>query len=580
MNTFLTKISQLPTIQEVLLLSPRGELLFSNTKKGSGEVYDNVSLWNAIIEGLNSPVEATLFFEKGGYYLHFTGIGYVVVVMNGFTRLQNLKTACANLQAKLSDSTICKKVLLRMLREADEAVKPQIVTALLPFADNEIAGNLIPLLEKEAASGPKSRLKMLVNICQVLGQCSSPAARDALKKLLKEHYSGQMTLENEARYATQVALAQLELALPPESKTPTLTENHLKKVLPEAPHVVSIPTPPEKGYAAQMPEGRRIQELLNKSRKGEAIALMLEQIQLCAGKKQFDMAEQLREWLIQVDSLSLREIIRAAEIIDDEKKASISNEHLAVWTRLVNTLSMEDYSSLYYATVRKNYHNGEIVVQQGEFVSTLFFVNKGRVQLFSANNGGEYVLKVVEAGEIFGVETFFDISIWTMSARSLGADLSLLTWERLLKLKESNPALQAKLIDFCSQFKVTTGAFKKASNSRRRLERVNVSGKVVASLQNKAGKQSLGIKGVLLDISRGGMAFGVRFSNKKNAIALLQQDLEMTVRTDVSTESVRRNGLVKAVQCHDYVGNDYTIHMEFENELSLEEFYQAVGRKR
>lgn len=579
MITFLTKISQLPSIQRVLLLSTRGELLFSNH---SNETDESIASWRAIISGLNSPVEAELFSEKGGYYLHTTELGYVIVGMNGFSRLANIKTACDNLQAKLSDLAICRKVLLRMLQDADEKLKPRFVMTLFPFANEEIAEKLIVFLGKDVSFSAGIRVKFLVSICQVLGQCGSPAARRALKKMLQEHYSGQTALENDVRYAAQVALAQLELDLPPESATaPHQTDNPVKKVLSEHKAPIAAPPPAENQWIDEVPAGQKIQGLLNESRKSEAIALLLDQIALCAGKKQFDLAEQLREWLIQIDSTSIREIIRAAEIIEEEKSASISDEHLDIWRKLANTLSPEEFSSLHHAMVHKSFNNGEIVVYQGNFVSTLFFVNSGRVQLYSASHGGEYPLKIVEAGEIFGAETFFDISIWTMSARSLGADISLLTWDRLLKLKDGNPALQTKLLDFCTQFKLTNVAFDKAATTRRRFDRIKVSGKVAFSLVKKAGEESLfGTKGNLLDISRGGLAFSLRFSKKKNAIALLGQDLSVNVRTDVSTESIHRKGVVKAVQCYDFVGNDYTIHMEFKDALSNAELSQAVGRKR
>jgi hypothetical protein len=89
----------------------------------------------------------------------------------------------------------------------------------------------------------------------------------------------------------------------------------------------------------------------------------------------------------------------------------------------------------------------------------------------------------------------------------------------------------------------------------------------------------LGTKGDLLDISRGGLAFSLRFSKKQNAIALLGQGLRVTVRTDVSAVSVHKNGIVKAVQCHDYVGNDYTIHLEFGEELSSAEVSQLAKNR-
>ncbi len=585
MNTFLSKISQLPSIQTVLFLSTRGELLFSEDSKETGELARQVSLWHAIIGDLHSPVEAELFHEKGGYYLHYTEIGYIIIGMSDFGRLPNIKAACAQLQAKLSDPIICKKVLLRMLQEADEAMNPQFVMTLLPYADKEIAEKLIILLRQSAQFSPHVRGKVLGNICQVLGESRSFAAWHALKKMVQDHDSGNTVLNDELKSAAQVAIAQLELALPPETTTVSPAsphqDNRIANVLSGAAPLRASSFSAEKSRAAQVPEGSKIEDLLDRGKKGEAIALMLEQIEICAHKKQFDLAEQLRDWLIQADSTSLREIIRAAEIIEEQKNASISDEYRAVWSNLVGELSTEEFSALYHAMVHKQYNNGDIVVEQGQFVSILFFVNSGRVQLFSAGHGGEYALKTLEAGEIFGAETFFDISIWTMSARSLGAEISLLTWDRLLQLKEGNPALRTKLMDFCSRFKLSNVSFDKVGTTRRRYERVKVSGNVAVALLKKMGDESFfGTKGNLLDISRGGLAFSLRFSRKKNAVSLLGQAVHVTVRTDLSPLPFQRNGVVKAVHCHDFVGNDYTIHLEFQETLTSAEVSQAVGRKR
>ncbi len=584
MHSFLNKLSQIPSIQEVLLLSPHGELLFCNNKNGTED--GDISSWNKIINDLNSPLHAEFYFKKGVYSLHHTGVGYVVVGMKGNGSLQKIKNACTILQEKLSDPVLCKKILLKMLREVDDELKPQIVQMLLPFADEEIAGALALLLDKEAELGPKIKSELLVNICQVLGQCASNTAWLALKSLLQKHYSNRISLANEVRYAAQVALTRIDHDVPDKPKPPKPVALPLKKP-------GKISTPETKGHAetsspasastdmqnlAMMPNGRKIEELLQQNKKKEAVALIVEQVEICAGNNQFDLAEKLRERLIQIDSTLLQEIIRAAEIIQERKNAAISDELLDTWGTLINTLSLEAFSSLYHLMDHKHYDNGQILARQGEFLSTLYFVNSGRIQLYSENHGQEYVLKIVNAGEILGAETFFDISIWTISARSMGADLSLLTWNQLLKLKESHPALQTKLMDFCSFFKLPKTVFTKQGSTRREFERVKVPGKVTVALQRKSGEETIfGAKGDLLDISRGGLAFSLRFSRKKNAIALLGESLRVSVRTAFSPFTVERKGVVKAVQCHDFVGNDYSIHMEFEKSLSNAEVQQVVG---
>lgn len=581
MNTFLSKISQLPSIQKVLFLSIRGEVLFAND-----EVTDAVqraSLWQAVIGELHSPMEAELYFAHGGYYLHSTEIGYIIIGMKNFDRLAGIKAACAQLQTKLSDSTICKKVLFRMLQDADQTLKSQFVLTFLPYADQEVAEKLLVVFRQSRQFAPEVRGELQENICRVLGQSRSPAAHHALQKMLSDHAAQADILDDKVHSAAQVAVAQLELALPRASDpVSSPAEDQPAKVQSAVGQVDSsaCSATAEKDVRPPIPEGSKIETLLQRGEKEAAIAVMVEQIEMCAAKNQFDMADRLREWLIQADSSALREIIRTAEIIEEQKNAAISDAHREVWSKLGAELSTEEFSSLYHAMDHRHYRNGEIVVEQGQFVSTLFFVDSGRVQLFSKGQGREYALKVIEAGEMFGAETFFDISIWTMSARSLGADISLLSWERLLRLKESSPALRGKLMDFSSRFKLTNSAFAKAGITRRLFERVKVSGKVTVVLLNKKGGESaFGTKGTLLDISCGGLAFSLRFSKKKNAVALLGQLVRVSVRPNLSADLLQRNGVVKAVHCHDFVGNDYTIHMEFQQPLSPAEVSKAAGKK-
>ena len=45
----------------------------------------------------------------------------------------------------------------------------------------------------------------------------------------------------------------------------------------------------------------------------------------------------------------------------------------AVWSKLAAELSTEEFSSLYHAMDHKHYSNGDIVVDQGQFVSTFVF---------------------------------------------------------------------------------------------------------------------------------------------------------------------------------------------------------------
>jgi CRP-like cAMP-binding protein len=486
MNTFLTKISQLESICEVTLLSHQGELLFRRQSGMSSVADREVSLWNAVLDELGRPTAAELLFSKGRYYLHATGIGFLIVGMTGEKSLKKIRTACANVQEKLVDPTVCKRVLSKMLSE-----------------------------------------RAIEEAAQVRPAIADASVKD--RPTAKEDPGPADNIEN-------------------------LSEGG-------------------------SPEEAQIKELLGQGEKRQAIALIMQFITKSAKEKRFEDAEQLRDWLMQVDSMALVESIRAAEIIEEEKKASISNEFLLIWKELLNTLSPEEFSSLYHATTQKNYADGEVIAKQGEFLSTLFFINSGRIQLNAVSQGREMPLKVLGPGEILGGETFFDFSVWTVNALSQGASLSLLTWQRLQSQKDNCPALRGKLHDFCLRFTSPSNFFVKSNRTRRQYERKKVSGRVTIDLLDQHGVVTgLAAKGELLDLSKGGVALSLRFSKKKNAAALLGQKIKVNIRPDGSSAPLLRIGKVMAVRCHDFIGNDYSLHIEFDVALASAEMQQIVGK--
>jgi hypothetical protein len=100
------------------------------------------------------------------------------------------------------------------------------------------------------------------------------------------------------------------------------------------------------------------------------------------------------------------------------------------------------------------------------------------------------------------------------------------------------------------------------------------------TLLDKDGKASgQGARGELLNISRGGVAFVLHFSKKKNAVPLLGRKVRVAMYPKGVVKPFVRNGQVKALGCHDFVGNAYSLHIEFDTELPDAEVLQAAARQ-
>ncbi|HBG19964.1 MAG TPA: hypothetical protein DDY32_12015 [Desulfobulbaceae bacterium] len=572
MHTFLTRLAQVDSIQEVILVSNRGEVLFEKKTGAAVKPDGETARWNEIIAGLDGSPAAELFFEQGCYYVHNLDIGYVIVGMNNARSLERVKTACTQVKGKLADAAVRKKVMLKMMASVDAAFKPHLIRALADVtkgADREVAAQLISLLREEPQGTPQERDALYLALCEALGHCSSPEALAALNGFLAKIKG---VLPEAVETAARISVQQLALDMPQSGKEP---EKEKRADEAKTSRVTAIPA----AKSLQSTDRQQIEELLGLGKKGEAIDRILVAIEAAARGRQFEQAETLRDWLMQIDSMALRQTIRAAEIIEQAKRASVSREFQQTWKELELALSSEEFSSLYHAMTPQVFAKDDMVVRQGEFTSSLFFVNTGRVQLYAVSQDREIPLKICAAGEIMGAANFFEISVWTVNAKSLGAELYVLTREKLQRQKEQYPALAAKLLDFCTRFPSPNALFNKTGRTRRKFERKKAVGRAnMVVLDEQEKETGIGAKGDILDVSRGGLSFSLRFSKKKNAEALLGRKIRITMRSDSSNASITCNAKVVAVRCCDFIGSDYSLHVEFPKELDNAQLQQVLGR--
>lgn len=587
MINFLKKIDQLAAVRQVLFISHQGNLLFAGNTTEEIPV-DIQPWWSDLLDTFNHPEQLDLIFTQGRCLVEKTEAGSIVILLNNDRGAAKITTACAGVRAKLSSPSVCRKLLLKIFPEVEPQYRSHVVDALLQFANRETGNSLLPFFRRKLAMNPVKADKLLLSLCQLMGNTGLPEALPLLRECAS---SPSLTQEDSdlARaiiLASQVAITQIELDGPPESVSTTgsVQDTSPREAASKSTQTtVSVQSPPSQlpvPVDLNRPEEKEIQTLLQSGKEAEGIVKMVQLIETSAAKRDFRRAEDVREWLIQTSPMSLTEIIRTAECINEEKAASIDPGHLAVWEDLAQFLSPEEFSSLYHALEMRTYKSGEMIANQGEFVSSLFFINSGKVQLLSKGASTETPLKNCSAGEILGAETFFDLSVWTVNAKSLGTEAGVLSWENLLRLKESCPALRTKLMEYCDRFPSINDLFAKNRRNRRQYDRKNVKGKVSMTVLDEKGQATAYQgRGDLLDISRGGVAFLLRFTKKKNAIGLLNRQILMTIRPDGAITPLQRVGLIKAIQCQDFVGNDYSLHIEFDTKLNSTELLHALAKR-
>lgn len=477
-----------------------------------------------------------------------------------------------------------KTLFLAALADSSELIKVQIIDALSDFCDNEVATQLAEVLAAGEKLSDKNRADILLQVLETLGRCVSPEALKGVESFLKTR--GQRSTKKIPGHvwgAAERALIYLENVLQDNRKKHLQAGQLRKSALKQA--AKSSKATKDQRVITGLPQEQTVRNLLAQGDKSGAKELLVQLIERSARTHNFIQADNLREWLIEVDPFDFSHIIQAAELIDREKAAAIDKSHLEIWNSLYECLTSEEFAAVYHAQKHKRYLGGEVIVRQGAMQTSLFFINSGKVQLYFEDKKQEVLVKIMGSGEIFGAGAFFDTSVWTISVASVGpSEISSLKLDTLRDWAEEFPGLESKLKDFCSKFERIEEFIQQSLRDRRLQERHKIVGRVSTALVDNRG-QSIGVSAMaeLSDISEGGVSYQVRISKKENARLLLGREVQVKMPAgEKPGESTLLVGDILAVRSTYAVENDYSVHVKLHAALDkrkLQEIIKAAGRE-
>lgn len=475
-----------------------------------------------------------------------------------------------------------KEALLHALAETSETMKLQVVRALIPFGDAEVARGLSQLLEEHRFYSDEFRDTLLSTVCMAIARCPYPDSEKALRKFLElKGKRPARKIGAQVWQAAEDALNQVGEGQHGERqlkvKAGRLRSSALSKV---GWGSKGSKGPAERKSITGLADEKKIHELLELDAKDEVRRRLLDLIARVARLRRFSQAEQLREWLIEIDSQALTDIIRAAEIIKEEKHAEVDKNHLGIWADLLDMLNTLEFSTFHHALQHKQYANEEMIVKKGAVQTALFFINSGKVKLFYKDKDQDVLVKTLHRGQVFGSGTFFDASVWTFSAAALGrTDISVLGIDKLQQWKEDFPVLESKLHDFCRQFESVDDLVTTSEQDRRQCERHKVSAMhlSVSMLDDKEQSTGITTKGELCDISRGGASCIMRIPQKENVRLLLGRNLKIMLPIEgAGGRPMTFRGVIVAVRAHYAMENEYSVHVQFSSVLDSAEMEQIL----
>ncbi len=306
-----------------------------------------------------------------------------------------------------------------------------------------------------------------------------------------------------------------------------------------------------------------VEQLVAQGNTQAAVKQLYEMIVEAAGRGDFAGAEGLRLKLMAIDDMALSEIIGAAEVIEAAKSAAIDPTYHEQWRDLVKELSEEENNAFYFALKETRLRPGIAFIEQGKLNNRLFFIVGGQANIVCRQGERQVLFQQLRAGDIAGEDTFFGISICTASVICQSpVTVKYLERASMEAWQESLPSLEEKLRLYCLSHHSVDHAQAAKNLERRQNTRYPLEAVLNARLQNLQG-QDIGVsfRGVLDDISEGGVCFYIKCSQQSTARMLLGRPVHLSLTLGKARLELR--GVIVSSKHH--LRNDYTVHVKLVN---------------
>lgn len=318
-------------------------------------------------------------------------------------------------------------------------------------------------------------------------------------------------------------------------------------------------------------EEKWIQDYIANDNPESAAKLLLDLIIKFAKEKNFSKAESLRNQLDQSIPMALSEIVKANEVIEQEKTSSMEQAHLEIWSDLYGSLNSSETVGLYYAMKKCNLEADQSIFKQGEINQNLYFVEKGALTL-AFNHPKEddpVVLTELEAGSVSNTAGFFLSTVVTFSLKAKTASkIKYLKKDVLLKWEKEFPRMVSELNRFCTTKEDINRLIKNSEKDRRAYERFRVSSKAEVQDLDPAGNPlRKKLKVMLSDISEGGLCYESMITKRESADQLLGNQVIVKIWYQTSAGLQKEIGRGKIVAVNIIPFSKSTIHFQFDQPL-------------
>ena len=448
----------------------------------------------------------------------------------------------------------------KALLQVPDVSKPQLADLLGQMGGDEALYALSQVLRYRSTTSPEGRNKVILAACRALGAIGVMKGLPPLQRVVD-----QKGLLGRSRYtAEQKDLAEAMIAKIRRAMVKTRVPSKQSSL--DARLRVTREYIEEEEYATLEAV---VAGLISGEKRASALKMLLLMVERASREKDFHRAEKYKSRLPEVDEWALGEVVRAEEMIAQEKQLVDSGEHMETWKTLYAALTPEEASGFYYHLKNESLDVDCEIIRQGKIIGSLYFINSGTLKIIYKNGPKEMFIKELGRGAVAGYDAFFRTNVSTASLVTLSrVKLGVLDRESLVLLEEHYPGFSEKLQFFCGQFDNISEAVQAKGVERRRYNRFDIHGKAALQLMTEAGAPvGKAFSGALIDISEGGISVEVKSSGYAIARLLLGRSIRSIMKSGDHAERVLCEGRVMSVNARGDM--TISIHIAFEESLDL-----------
>lgn len=540
-------------------------LVFSNSKEERFLLIDLISrLGEEVIRVIDKFIQEdlpwyairnlVLLISELGNADHYPMIeGYLV---HPDERVQEQVVACI---IKLHGEDLPAR-LIQALEVVNDLVKLKLVMQLSRYSDEVIANGLIEILVNRDSLSDDIREDLSFRICVTLRSYPYGRVTSVLREIMQTCMQDQ-PVNHRFVIAIQDTINILEPCV-----------RHREKDINSDIEGMSFDFDPEKERAAVKNVDAFFQEINEMVQAGElekSTSLMYKKTVGCARAKDFQTAEMLRDKLLEINPDALQDVIRLAEIIEEEKELPTASIESDIWEDFFEQLTPEEYKSIMLCFRNENYREEEVITNIGEINPCLYFFNSGSARLSCKSGRHETFLKRVNPGDIVGAGTFFSASVWTVNLIALQrTQVQVLHRNEYKEHCKQHAELEGKLQKFIMAKENVRDLIRMSGRERRDFARyginIMVNNILLDPYGGSAGRKVF--KGEMLDFSRGGLSFAIRISNRESANLLLGRQIvsEIVLKDN---QHLKCFGTIVSVRFKYEIVKEFSIHVKFHKEL-------------